>query len=177
MNQIQLEDTIWPALSKVNTDALQLGSTIVTENRGQGFKMTLELDNYYFITNRSSFKLFTMLSYIGGFIFILTLLVNWFISFTAEPIHIAKLVEKLYKRTSPLVRTTLPEEIVKEDEEKDKKPSGESLFEKMDRKRKRLWNEALLREKMSFTSKDIVKASFANLIGATRHVSMLQKGI
>ena len=76
-----------------------------------------------------------------------------------------------------MVRTTLPEEIVKEDEEKDKKPSGESLFEKMDRKRKRLWNEALLREKMSFTSKDIVKASFANLIGATRHVSMLQKGI
>ena len=79
LNQIQLEDTIWPALSKVNTDTLQLGSTIVTENRGQGFKMTLELDNYYFITNRSSFKLFTMLSYIGGFIFILTLLVNWFI--------------------------------------------------------------------------------------------------
>ena len=76
-----------------------------------------------------------------------------------------------------MVKTTLPEEIVKEDEEKDKKPSGESLFEKMDRKRKRLWNEALLREKMSFTSKDIVKASFANLIGATRHVSMLQKGI
>ena len=76
-----------------------------------------------------------------------------------------------------MVRTTLPEEIVKEDEANDKKPSGESLFEKMDRKRKRLWNEALLREKMSFTSRDIVKASFANLIGATRHVSMLQKGI
>ena len=76
-----------------------------------------------------------------------------------------------------MLRTTLPEEIVREDEAKDKKPSGESLFEKMDRKRKRLWNEALLREKMSFTSRDIVKASFANLIGATRHVSMLQKGI
>ena len=76
-----------------------------------------------------------------------------------------------------MLRTTLPEEIVREDEAKDKKPSGESLFEKMDRKRKRLWNEALLREKMSFTSRDIVKASFANLIGATRHVSMLQRGI
>lgn len=83
----------------------------------------------------------------------------------------------MYKRTSPLLRSTLPVEIVKEDEAKENKPPGESVFEKMDRKRKRLWNEALLRERMSFTSRDIVKASFANLIGATRHVSMLQKGI
>lgn len=83
------------------------------------------------------------------------------------------MVEKLYKRTSPLLRTTLPVEIVREDEAKENKASGESVFEKMDRKRKRLWNEALLRERMYFTSRDIVKASFANLIGATRHVSML----
>lgn len=47
----------------------------------------------------------------------------------------------------------------------------------MDTKRIRLWNELLLREKMSFNFGDIVKSSFKNLFGATRHISMLQKGI
>lgn len=47
----------------------------------------------------------------------------------------------------------------------------------MDRKRKRLWNELQRREKMQFSFGDVVKASFANLLGATRHVSMLQRGI
>lgn len=141
--------------------------------------MTLELDDYYTVTNRSSFKLFAMLSYIGGFIFIITWLVNWSIQFTAEPIHIAKLVEKLYKRTSPLLKETLPQAIVHEDEIKDNNKmkwcstDRETFFDKMERKRKRLWNELLLRERMAFTFKDIVKASFLNIIGASRHISML----
>jgi hypothetical protein len=53
----------------------------------------------------------------------------------------------------------------------------ETFNERMDRKRKRLWNEMQTREKLSFSIWDIVKASFVNLVGATRHVSMLHRGI
>lgn len=68
-----------------------------------------------------------MLANLGGFFCILTFLINWIINFAASPIHVAKLVEKLYKRTSPHLKSTIPKEYIIEDEIKDLKPKNESF--------------------------------------------------
>jgi hypothetical protein len=47
----------------------------------------------------------------------------------------------------------------------------------MDRKRKRLWNELQVRSKMTFNTLDVIKASFAKLFGASKHISLLNRGM
>lgn len=94
----------------------------------------------------------------------------------ARPIHLSRLVEKMYKRTTEN-KKDLPLDVIEEDEKRADDPKGEIHTKKMDRKRRRLWNELQIREKMVFSTWDIIKASFVKMVGATRHVNMLHRGI
>lgn len=88
----------------------------------------------------------------------------------------ARLVEKMYKKLSD-DKTSLPLEIILEDEAKNSHPGNETSQKKMDRKRRRLWNEMQIRERMRFSLTDVMKASWIRMIGATRHINMLHRGI
>lgn len=43
-------------------------------------------------------------------------LINWGIQFAAQPIHVSRLVEKMYKRTAAGTKKDLPSDIILEDE-------------------------------------------------------------
>jgi len=66
--------------------------------------------------------------------------------------------------------------VVLADEAKDKNRDGETYKENMARKRQRLFNEMWSRKKMNFSVRDIIKASFSNVIGVSKEISFLQKG-
>lgn len=83
----------------------------------------------------------------------------------------------MYRRISEEKKKDIPISVIQEDEKQELDPQSETYNERMERRRKRLWNEMQTREKMTFSMWDIVKASFINLIGASRHISMLQRGI
>ena len=83
----------------------------------------------------------------------------------------------MYKRTAAGTKKDLPPSVILEDEMRNEDPQGEGYFQRMDRKRRRLWNELQKREKMEFSLIDVVRASFSNLFGATRNISMLHRGI
>ena len=79
-----------------------------------------------------------------------TFLVRWLLHACARPLHFAQIIERMYKRTTS-ERKSLPANVIEEDEANELRPtsrssakndhSEETYFEKMDRKRKRLWNE------------------------------------
>lgn len=78
-----------------------MGTTMASRQRTQknrvAFSLVLELDKTFLYSRRSCFQLFWMLSNVGGFCFMSVFLINWLIQFAVQPIHISKLVEKMYK--------------------------------------------------------------------------------
>jgi hypothetical protein len=117
-----------------------------------------------------------MLANLGGLCFALMFIVNWFIQFSLQPIHTARVVEKMYKRLAD-DKNDVPIDVILDDEKQDEKPGMDTYNLKMNRKRKRLWNELQVREKMSFSLFDIMKASFVKLTGASRHIGTLHRAI
>lgn len=188
LNTVELQDTIWPAFMSATQTIAQAGSTRVghSSRKNEPFSITIELDNVRTVSRRTSFSLLWMLASIGGLCFILTFVVRWLLHACARPLHVARLVERMYKRTTD-ERKSLPVKVIEDDENAEHRPTSrtsskndqneETYTEKMDRKRKRLWNELQVRSKMSFSNWDVVKASFIKLIGATRHISRLNRGM
>jgi len=133
------------------------------------FSLIIELDSIYTSSQRSAYSVLWMLANIGGLCFIVTFLVRWLLHACARPLHVARLIEKMYKRTSS-ERGSLPAKVIQEDEATESRPTSrteskaehgeETYFEKMNRKRQRLWNELQVRGKISFSTWDVIKASF-----------------
>jgi hypothetical protein len=64
-----------------------------------------------------------MLANIGGLCFLVMFIVRWFLQAFVRPLHGARLVEKMYKRTTE-ERKTLPAKVIEEDEATEFRPTS-----------------------------------------------------
>jgi len=60
--------------------------------------MRFEIDNYFQISTRSSFKLFAMFAQLGGFFYCVIILTQASIKFFINPIFVATLIERIYRK-------------------------------------------------------------------------------
>lgn len=125
LNTVELQDTIWPAFMSATQTIAQAGSTRVghSSRKNEPFLMTIELDNVRTVSRRTSFSLLWMLASIGGLCFILTFVVRWLLHACARPLHVARLVERMYKRTTD-ERKSLPLKVIEDDEHAEHRPTS-----------------------------------------------------